>query len=128
MSCHYIAPLNSTQRENVSRSITDDLRFLFKSSNYWFSFFHVPTFFSNFFDPDKRELMQPSLILAALSIATFWQSSELGAGKAGREKALRFRDEAQAALENSFNANWVDETLAQAAWVRSILSSSRTRH
>jgi hypothetical protein len=61
--------------------------------------------------------MQPSLVLALLAIATFWQSSEIGNGSEGRERALRFRDEAQGALEASFNARWVDETLAQAAWV-----------
>jgi hypothetical protein len=116
-SSHYIAPLTPSQRESVSRSITDDLRFLFKSSNYWFAFFHVPTFFGNYFDAQKRERMQPSLILAALAMATFWQSSEIGNGRAGRERALRFRDEAQGALEASFNARWIDETLAQAAWV-----------
>jgi len=61
--------------------------------------------------------MQPSLILAMLSVATFWQSSEIGLGRQGRERALRFRDEAQAAMDASFNSGWIDETLAQAAWV-----------
>jgi len=61
--------------------------------------------------------MQPSLILSLLAVSTFWQSSEIGKGEAGRQKAMRFRDEAQGALEASFNAGWVDDTLAQAAWV-----------
>lgn len=52
-------------------------------------------------------------------MSTFWQSSEIGYGAEGRERALRFRDEAQAAMDASFNAGWIDETLAQAAWVRS---------
>lgn len=109
--------LTRATRDTISQQITVDLRFLFRASNYWFSFFHVPTFFGSFFDPHKRETMQPSLILAALALATFWQSSEIGQGSAGRARALRFREEAQSALEASFNAGSIDETLAQAAWV-----------
>ena len=109
--------LSSSQRESAAQSITSDLRFLFRASNYWFSFFHIPSFFGKFCDPIKRERIQPCLILALLAMATFWQSSEIGYGKEGRERALRFRDEAQAAMDASFNAGWIDETLAQAAWV-----------
>ncbi|KAF8644423.1 hypothetical protein AX16_008483 [Volvariella volvacea WC 439] len=110
-------PLSSSQREAAAQAITTDIRFLFRASNYWFSFFHVPTFFASYFDPVKRERIQPSLILALLAMATFWQSSEVGFGDEGRRRALKFRDEAQAALEASFNAGWIDETLAQAAWL-----------
>jgi len=106
-----------SQRESAARGITSDLRFLFRTSDYWLSFFHIPSFFATFFDPSRRERFQPSLVLALLTISTFWRSSELGYGNQGRERALRFRDEAQAALEASFNAGWIDETLAQAAWV-----------
>ena len=120
----YISPsasrlqaLTVGQRESAMQGIASDLRFLFKVSNFFLSFFHIPTFFGNFFDPSKRENMQPSLILAMLSMATFWQSSEIGLGRQGRERALRFRDEAQAAMDASFNSGWIDETLAQAAWV-----------
>lgn len=109
--------LTVSQRESASQSIATDIRFIFRVSNYWFSFFHIPSFFSNFFDPARRERMQPSLVLAMLAISTFWQSSEIGYGANGRERALRFRDEAQAAMDASFNSGWIDETLAQAAWV-----------
>ncbi|PPQ66262.1 hypothetical protein CVT24_007280 [Panaeolus cyanescens] len=109
--------VSSSQREIAAQNVISDLRFLFRSSNYWFSFFHLPTFFGNFYDPIRRENMQPSLVLALLAISTFWQSSEVGYGRRGRERALRLRDEAQAALDASFNAGWVDETLAQAAWL-----------
>jgi hypothetical protein len=83
----------ASQRNFATQHITNDLRFLFRASNYWFSFLHAPTFFSNFYDPSRRELIQPSLILATLALATFWQSSEIGLGRSGRERALRFRDE-----------------------------------
>ncbi|KAJ6475057.1 hypothetical protein C8R47DRAFT_986425 [Mycena vitilis] len=122
--CLYSSP-NSTRLESLSASqrglatqrISSDLRFLFRTSNYWFSFLHAPTFFNNFYDPAKRENVQPSLILAAVAMATFWQSSEIGMGHRGRERALKFRDEAQSALQASLNAGWVDDTLAQAAWI-----------
>ncbi|KAJ3785251.1 hypothetical protein GGU10DRAFT_269626 [Lentinula aff. detonsa] len=109
--------LTYTNREAISRSISRDLRFLFRASNYWFSFFHVPTFFGQFFDTIKRENMQPSLVLAALALSVFWQSSEIEEGEKGRIRALRLREEAQSALEASFNAGFIDETLAQAAWL-----------
>ena len=113
--------LTVSQRESASQGISADIRFIFRASNYWFSFFHIPSFFSNFFDPVRRERIQPSLVLALLAISTFWQSSEIGYGEAGRERALRFRDEAQAAMDASFNSGWIDETLAQAAWVCRVL-------
>ncbi|KAF9485849.1 hypothetical protein BDN70DRAFT_795185 [Pholiota conissans] len=109
--------LTPSQRHSAAQSITADLRFVFRASNYWFSFFHIPTFFNNYFDTSKRDRIQPSLVLALLALSTFWQSSEIGYGKDGRERAMRFRVEAQAAMEASFNAGWVDETLAQTAWL-----------
>ncbi|KAJ7095744.1 hypothetical protein B0H15DRAFT_774458 [Mycena belliarum] len=109
--------LSAAQREHASQRISADLRLLFRASNYWFSFMHAPTFFLTFHDPSKRERIQPSLVLAVLAMSTFWQSSEIGLGHHGRQRALTFRDEAQSALEASFNAGWVDDTLAQAAWL-----------
>ncbi|KAF5330254.1 hypothetical protein D9758_014443 [Tetrapyrgos nigripes] len=109
--------MSNHDRELAQTNITADLRFLFRVSNYWFSFFHIPTFFGTYFDTEKRERMQPSLILATLAVSTFWKSSDIGLGHDGRQRALRFRDEAQSALEASFNAGFVDETLAQAAWL-----------
>jgi hypothetical protein len=85
--------LSSSQRNVAAQGISSDLRFLFRASNYWFSFLHIPTFFNNFYDPSKRELVQPSLILAALALGTFWQSSEIGQGQRGRQRALKFREE-----------------------------------
>jgi hypothetical protein len=85
--------LSSSQRNVAAQGISSDLRFLFRASNYWFSFLHIPTFFNNFYDPFKRELVQPSLILAALALGTFWQSSEIGQGQRGRQRALKFREE-----------------------------------
>ncbi|KAF7365037.1 Zn(2)-C6 fungal-type domain-containing protein [Mycena venus] len=114
----------SSQRSLATQSILSDLRFLFRCSSYWFSFLHIPTFFNNLYDPAKRELFQPSLILAALALGIFWQSSEIGMGQRGRERALKFREEAQSALEASLNAGWVDETLAQAAWILALFEIS----
>ena len=109
-----------SKRQQAANQITSDLRFFFRSSNYWFSFINVPRFLSVYFDPDGRARMQPSLLPAALAIATFFQSSEAGFGQQGRQKAMRLRDVAQGALEASLNARWIDEDLAQAAWVSSL--------
>ncbi|KAF7298870.1 Zn(2)-C6 fungal-type domain-containing protein [Mycena indigotica] len=109
--------VSDSLRTLASQGIANDLRFLFQASNYWFAFLHAPTFFASFHDPVKREEMQPSLIYAILAISTFWQSSEVGLGHRGRVRALRFREEAQSALEASYNAGRVDDTLAQAAWI-----------
>lgn len=62
--------------------------------------------------------MQPSLVLALLAVAMFFNSSEQGGGERGRARSMRLRAEAQGALEASFNAGWIDDSLAQAAWVR----------
>ncbi|KAF9013400.1 hypothetical protein BDQ17DRAFT_1231610 [Cyathus striatus] len=118
-SKHHLV-LTASQRDLAAQQVTLDLRFIFKVSNYWFAFFHAPTFFGNFFDPRRREDMQPSLILALLAISTFWKSSELEHGDPGRQRALHLREEAQSALEASVNAGWIDENLAQAAWVLSL--------
>ncbi|KAJ7176007.1 hypothetical protein C8R46DRAFT_1080390 [Mycena filopes] len=109
--------LSASRRNHAIQGITEDLRFLFRTSNYWFAFLHAPTFFNNFFDPARRDKVQPSLIYASLAMATFWQSSEIELGERGRAKALKFREEAQSALDASLSAGWVDETLAQAAWI-----------
>jgi hypothetical protein len=110
--------LTNSEREQTSQQILSDIRSCFRASNCWFSFFHLPTFFSTYCDPIKRESMQPSLIFAILAHSTFWASSERGLGEAGRAKALRLRAQAQGHLEASLNVGWIDETLAQAAWVR----------
>jgi hypothetical protein len=65
--------------------------------------------------------MQPALLPAALAIATFFQSSEAGNGREGRDRAVRLRDVAQGHLEASLNAQWIDDSLAQAAWVSSYI-------
>ncbi|KAJ6508538.1 hypothetical protein C8R45DRAFT_967748 [Mycena sanguinolenta] len=120
--------LTSSERSLATENISSDLRFLFRTSSYWFSFLHIPTFFSNFYNPSKREVIQPSLILAALALGIFFQSSEIGMGQRGRERALKFREEAQSAMEASLNAGWVDETLAQAAWILAMFEICANPH
>jgi hypothetical protein len=121
-------PLTNTQREYAAMLVTSDLRLFFRVSNYWFSFFHVPRFFGAFFDPLSRDRMQPSLIFAACALATFWQSSEIGKGKRGRDLALRLRDRAECQLQASLNGGWIDEGLAKAAYVSSFSLKSYSLH
>ena len=113
-----LSTLTTLQRETAARGVASNIRFIFRESNYFFSFFHLSTFLSNYQDLAKRERIQPSLIFALLATSIFWQSSEVGLGCEGRERALRLRDEAQSALDASLNAGWIDVALVQAAWVR----------
>ena len=62
--------------------------------------------------------MQPSLVFAGLALATLMKSSEMELGTQGRTRAAWLRDQAQASLEASWNAQWIDMTLAKAALVR----------
>lgn len=114
-------------RETLGQQITDDLRFLFRSSNYWFSFFNVPRFFSRVLDPAQRASLQPGFILAALAVANLIQSSDREAGAAGRSWSLTLLERAQASLEASLNSRWIDEGLAHASWVRTVCYSRVSR-
>lgn len=110
-------PLAPGMRDSMSQQVTADLRFLFRASNYWFAFFNVPRFFARLCDPAKRSSLQPSLILAALAAANFIRSSEQENGEAGRSWALTLLEQAQASLEGSINARWIDEGLVEASWL-----------
>ena len=68
-------------------------------------------------DENEREKVQPSLVYAARALATLIQSSEVGRGHMGRERALWLRDAAQSFLEASWRTP--EPALAQAAMVRS---------
>jgi hypothetical protein len=92
--------------------------------------------------------MQPSLLLALLAISNLMTGNELEKGHAGRIRACKFiayvtlirwatldagyipivrlRDAAQALLDASMNASWIEPTLAQAAWVCSSILTTPT--
>ncbi|RDX53272.1 hypothetical protein OH76DRAFT_1343377 [Lentinus brumalis] len=104
-------------RENTAQNITADLRAIFRASPHWFNFINLPRFFASLLDPRARHSIQPSLILGALALATFFRSHEGELGAGGRERALRLRDQAQSALEGSLSSRWVDHSLVQASWL-----------
>ena len=111
--------LGLAQRDTSISQIVGDVRFIFKSSYYWFSFLNVPRFYNNFMDPIRRGRMQPSLLLSLLAVSKCLQ----GAGRLCPEEnyhvAMLLRDEAQGYLEASLHARAIGVELAQAAWVRS---------
>ncbi|KAI0781970.1 hypothetical protein C8Q75DRAFT_795994 [Abortiporus biennis] len=109
--------LTPSIRETSSQQILTDLRFLFRSSNFWFSFFNISRFFTRLLDPTQRNTIQPSLVLSALAVANFIQSSEQENGAKGRAWAMRLRDEAEGALQASLSTRWVDETLVHSSWL-----------
>jgi hypothetical protein len=110
--------LGKSQRDASFVQIIEDVRFVFKSSSYWFSFLNVPRFYNTFMNPTCRGHMQPSLLLSLLAVSTFLQSTTRPCPEENRQKALMLRDEAQAALEASLYARAINGELAQAAWVR----------
>ncbi|KAI0670759.1 hypothetical protein C8Q78DRAFT_1069506 [Trametes maxima] len=104
-------------REDTTQNITADLRAVFRASPYWLNFINLPRFFGSLLDPRARHGIQPSLILGALALATFFRSHEGELGARGRDRALRLRDQAQSALEASLSSRWMDHSLVQAAWL-----------
>lgn len=102
-------------RNQTSQIIVRDLQYLFRVSNFWFAFINVPLFFGTFFR--ARETMQPALVLAILMFSNYLRSSMAELGVEGIERTLWLKEKAQAAIDASVNAQWVDPGLAQAAWV-----------
>ncbi|OBZ70654.1 hypothetical protein A0H81_09165 [Grifola frondosa] len=121
------ASLTVGLRQAASRRIMMDLRKLFRSLPYWFSFINVPRFFGALLDPSTRNTLQPSLILSALAMATFFQSSESELGLHGRVRALALQEQAQSALEASLNAGWIDCGLVQASMLMGSLKLALIR-
>ncbi|CAE6516745.1 unnamed protein product [Rhizoctonia solani] len=111
-------------KSEAALQITSDLKYLFKSSNYWLSFLNINLFMTNYNHKERRENIQPALILAALAYSTFTQSSEIERGQDGRAKAMQLRFQAQAALDASLNSQRLDPTLAQAAWLLALFEVS----
>lgn len=112
--------ISSEARHRAQITIVADLRLLFARSSYWFSFIHLPSFWTKLHSQQERTSghLQPGLVLAALAIASFFRASEIEGGVWERERATRLRAEAEAAVDRSLAAGWIDIGLAQAAWVR----------
>ncbi|RPD63893.1 hypothetical protein L227DRAFT_572339 [Lentinus tigrinus ALCF2SS1-6] len=110
-----VVSLSSAQRSAAMKTIMTDLRALLQSSPCWISFLHLPRFFDTLFNPVRRHSLQPSLLLSALALGAFVQSSEVDNGARGRQKALTLLEMAHGALEGALATGWVDIGLAQAA-------------
>ncbi|KAI0718234.1 hypothetical protein C8T65DRAFT_639443 [Cerioporus squamosus] len=109
--------LTSEQRTSTVQRIVGDIRALFHSSIYWVSFINLPRFFDSLLSTTKRSAMQPGLVLSALAVGKFAQSSEVEQGAKGRAKAFKLLDLAHSSLEASLASGWVDIGLIQAAWL-----------
>ena len=68
--------------------------------------------------------MQPALVFACLALAMLVRSSEIELGAGGRTHALRLRDAAQWHLHESWNSQWIDLGLAEAAMVLALFETS----
>ncbi|KAI0266953.1 hypothetical protein BC834DRAFT_87541 [Gloeopeniophorella convolvens] len=111
-------------REQALKDITADLNVLFTSSNHWLTFFNAQWFLRDLFDPHARTHIQPALVYSCLAMAMLMKSSEIELGANGRAQALRLRDAAQAQLQESWNAQWLDLGLAEAAMVLALFETS----
>ncbi|TBU25488.1 hypothetical protein BD311DRAFT_764367 [Dichomitus squalens] len=105
------------QRSATVLRVVSDFRALFHASIYWVSFIHIPRFFDALLNPTTRGSMQPSLVMSALAIGLFSQSSEAEKGAAGRAKALQLIEIAHSSLQASMASGWVNVELIQAAWL-----------
>ncbi|KAH9924623.1 uncharacterized protein BXZ73DRAFT_91217 [Epithele typhae] len=112
-----LVTMSSQQRTSTLLLIVADLRALFTSSLWWMSFIHLPRFWDTLLTPSRRTSMQPSLVLSALAVGVFCQSSEAERGAAGRRKALRLMELALSSVQGSLASGWVDFGLIQATWL-----------
>ncbi|KIM31558.1 hypothetical protein M408DRAFT_21577 [Serendipita vermifera MAFF 305830] len=108
--------LYSNGASEGSLRVYQDLSFVLNKSVYWLSVVNFPHLMDNLCNSSTRVLVQPSVVLSALAIATMMKSSEVGLGEEGRRFALWLRDAAQASLDASISASWIEPSLAQAAF------------
>lgn len=73
---------------------------------------------------EDRLHIQPAFIYAALALAKLLRSSKLETGSVGLSDALEFVHQAHAAYKDAIDFQWVDTTLAEAAFVGSFSRSS----
>jgi hypothetical protein len=66
--------------------------------------------------------MQPSLVIAALALATMIKSSDLELGAVGRDRARGLGDLANGELQAALTTGAIDHTLAEAALVRHLVT------
>lgn len=91
-------------RQESANEIFFDLTELFRTSPASFSFINLPLFYAVLHDPEARPYMQPSLILACLSLSVFMRSNEMELGHKGRVKAMKLQEYAQASFAASYNS------------------------
>ncbi|KAH9020844.1 hypothetical protein EDB85DRAFT_1895962 [Lactarius pseudohatsudake] len=111
-------------REQAFKDISNDLKVLSTSSGHWLTFFNVDWFLPNLMDSRIRAHMQPALVYAYLAMAKFVRSSEIELGVCGRLQALKLRDVAKTHLQESWNKQWIDLGLAEAAMVLALFETS----
>ncbi|OCB87151.1 hypothetical protein A7U60_g5665 [Sanghuangporus baumii] len=116
------ALVTGATRQRVAQIIVHDLQTVFRDTIFWFAFFNVPLFFGTFFR--ARETMQPALVFALLVWSNYLRSSTVDLGAEGMRRTLWLKEKAQAALDASVNASWIDPGLAQAAWLLSLFELS----
>ncbi|KAI0754621.1 hypothetical protein C8Q80DRAFT_1094486 [Daedaleopsis nitida] len=103
-------------RSATTKQIFLDLRATMSILVHWANFVHPRRLFESLVNPNRRNFVQPSLLLSMLAIGALVQGSELRGGAKGRRRALKLVEHAHSALQASLNSNWIDIGLVQAAW------------
>lgn len=83
------------------------------------SFINTRLLRDTLYNSDERSKIQPSFILSGLAMALLVKSSESNLDSSFLlPRAIWLRDQAQKALQISWDTRWIDPSLAQAALVR----------
>ncbi|KAJ7596839.1 hypothetical protein C8J56DRAFT_918462 [Mycena floridula] len=104
--------------------ILAQLSYLLSDAGHWLSFLNFPLLKNNLSNPHERVKIQPSFILAGLAMSILMRSSELENGEEGRNRAIWLRDAAADQMERSWNVEWIDAPLAEAALIIALFESS----
>ncbi|KAH8107663.1 hypothetical protein BXZ70DRAFT_1013538 [Cristinia sonorae] len=115
---------DNDDHEQALNFLRQELEFLLTFSSYWLFFFNKEALFRTLSDPHERLTIQPALIMASLALASLMKSSQIELGSAGRNRALFWRNSAQAALEVACKVEEIDYTLAEAALILAVFESS----
>ena len=67
-------------------------------------------------DPQQRETLQPSVVLAALALSTLMRSSEIELGAHGRQKALWLKDFAEKSKVDQTHVYTIDWSEDRIIW------------
>ncbi|KAG9007580.1 hypothetical protein FRB93_007616 [Tulasnella sp. JGI-2019a] len=108
--------------QDSSKEISQDVCRFFKVASIYLHFINVPLFFDMFHHTELRSSIQPAFIMSILAHSKLIEFYVRGGerddeGECIWKQSIMLRELAQAAFDASYNADWIDLPLAQAAWI-----------